>query len=104
MLCAEAAGLGLPPALLGADPEAVSIGDQTPCPSPRDPRLRVANLSCRARREFLVVNPLPEAVPLEWDAEPPAGTRWTAADDRPANTPPGSLRVSSRGWLRGRVD
>ena len=102
MLCAEDAGLGLPPALLGADPEAVGIGDQTPCPSPRDPRLRVANLSRRAQREFLVVNPAPEAVALDWDAGPPAVVRWTGADDRPAEATSGSLRVPARGWLRGR--
>jgi hypothetical protein len=104
MLCAEDAGLGLPPALLGADPEAVGIADQAPCPSPRDLRLRVANLSRRAQREFLVVNPLPEAVPLEWDAEPPAGIRWTAVDERPVDAQHASLRVPARGWLRGQSD
>jgi hypothetical protein len=104
MLCAEDAGLGLPPALLGADPEAVGIGDQMPCPSPRDPRLRVANLSRRAQREFLVVNPAAEVLALDWDCEPPAGTRWSAADDRPADAPPGALLVPARGWLLGRLD
>jgi hypothetical protein len=104
MLCAEDAGLGLPPALLGADPEAVAPADQAACPSPRDSRLRVANLSGRARREFLVVNPAPEALALEWDAEPPAGVRWTPADDRPADATSASLRVPARGWLRGRAD
>lgn len=104
MLCAEAAGLGLPPALLGADPEAVGVGDQSPCPSPRDQRLRVASLSRRTQREFLVVNPAAESLPLDWDAGPPAGIRWTAADERPADAAPGFPRVPARGWLHGRTD
>jgi hypothetical protein len=105
MLCAEDAGLGLPPALLGADPEAVGIGEQTPCPSPGgDPRLRVANLGRGGQQELLVVNPAPEAVPLHWDTEPPAGVRWSAAGDRPSDAPSGLLLVPARGWLLGRVD
>ena len=66
----------------------------------------MANLSGRARREFLVVNPAPEALALDWDAEPPAGVLWTAADDRPADasTGTGTLRVPARSWLRGRAD
>jgi hypothetical protein len=101
MLFAEDAGLGLPPALLGADPEAVAVGDQTACPSPRDPRLRVANLSCRARQELLVVNPAREAIELAWDA-PPAGLRWAGADDRQLDAAAGSPMVPARGWLLGR--
>jgi hypothetical protein len=102
MLSAEDAGLGLPPALLGADSEAVPPGEQAACPSPRDPRLRVANISRGKRREFVVVNPAQEAISLHWDLAPPADTRWLAADGRPADASSGAPLVPARGWLLGR--
>jgi hypothetical protein len=48
MLRIEDAGLGLPPSLLGANPEAVGVTCRAGCPSPTDTRLGVANL-CGAR-------------------------------------------------------
>ncbi len=102
MLCTEDAGLGLPPVLLGADPEAVPPAEQAPCPSPRDARLRLANLSRRQVREYVVVNLAQETVALDWDAAPPAETRWLGADGNPADTA-GALRVPPRGWLLGRA-
>jgi hypothetical protein len=101
VLYAEDAGLGIPPALLGADPEAVAPAHQAPSPSPRDLRLRVVNLSHAGREEFLVVNVSREPVPLEWDAPPPADTRWTVAGGPQDYAPGVSLAVPARGWLRG---
>jgi hypothetical protein len=102
MLRAEDAGLGQPPALLGADAEAAPVALQTPCPSPREPRLRLANLGRGARREFLVVNPAQDAIALDWDAAPPAGIRWAGADGQPAEVVAGAMIVAARGWLLGR--
>jgi hypothetical protein len=102
MLFAEDAGLGLPPALLGADPEAVRPADQVPCPSPRDRRLRVANLSCGGRREFLIVNPANEAIELMWDWAPSAGVEWTTAGGQPLPVDNACPSVPRRGWLCGR--
>jgi len=99
----EDAGIGLSPALLGADPEAVGVKQQIPCPSPRNVRLRIANLSTNSRREFLVVNPTPEAVVLEWDLAPPPGIAWATPDGQPVGL--GELvQVPPRGWLLGRLD
>lgn len=103
ILYAEDAGLGAPPALLGADPEAVAPLDQTACPSPRDLRLRVANLSCAGRTEFIVVNVSHDTVPLDWDAAPPAGTRWSAGAEPHGESPPATPTVPPRGWLIGRA-
>ena len=45
----EDLALGIPPSMLGANPEVVAVGEQLPCPIPTAIRLRVANLS-RNRR------------------------------------------------------
>jgi hypothetical protein len=101
MLGALDAGLGLPPSLLGANPEVVKPSERFPCPSPRDPRLRVANLSSGARREILVVNPTPEAIDLAWEDDRLNDLVWAsnAASSRPAGDLP--LSVPARGWLLG---
>ena len=103
MLGALDAGLGLPPSLLGAHPEVVKPAQRFPCPSPRDARMRVANLSCGGRREILVVNPTTEAIELAWEGNPDIGLTWVSPDDRsiPAGRSP--ISVPSRGWLLGRA-
>jgi hypothetical protein len=102
ILCAEDAGIGLPPALLGGDPEAVKFEQQIPCPSPRDPRLRVANLSCDGRREVLVVNPTTAAINLVCDGGGMADLAWVSAEERPASAGEEPLSVPPRGWVLGR--
>ena len=101
MLGALDAGLGLPPSLLGAHPEIVAPAMRYPCPSPRDERLRVANLSRGSEREILVVNPSATAIELSWEDATHAELRWVGAGGKAAfaDTP---LQVSPRGWLLGR--
>ena len=103
ILSALDAGLGLPPSLLGAHPEVVKPAQRFPCPSPRDARLRVANLSCRGRAEILVVNPTNVAVELAWEKNPEFGLTWVSADDRPVGAGDLPLSVAPRGWLLGRA-
>ena len=101
ILCAEDAGIGLPPSLLGADAEAVRIGCQIPCPSPTDARLRIANLSCTGTQEVLVVNPSTTPIELAWETSTVRPLAWQAADGRVvpnAEVP----CVLPRSWLLGR--
>ena len=98
MICAVDAGLGLPPSLLGAHPEIVKPAERFPCPSPRDPCLRVANLSVAGRREILVVNPTDKAREIAWE-DGSAATEWSYGDDARASAP-APPRVPARGWLR----
>jgi hypothetical protein len=101
MICASDAGLGMPPSLLGAHPEVVKPGERVACPSPRNPCLRVANLSRTGRREILVVNNSTTAVELEWERNEIGGLAWTSADG-PVPAAPGSpLTVPAKGWLLG---
>jgi len=103
ILSALDAGLGLPPSLLGAHPEVVKPAQRFPCPSPRDARLRVANLSCGDRAEILVVNPTNAAVELAWERNPDIGLIWVSADDRPIGAGSSPLSVPPRGWLWARA-
>jgi hypothetical protein len=102
MLSALDAGLGLSAALLGAHPEVVKPAERFPCPSPRDARIRVANLSYGGRREILVVNPTTETIELAWEGDWPNDLAWMSGADlaSPAENLP--LSVPTRGWLLGR--
>ena len=102
MLCAEDAGLGLSPSLLGADAEAVKVAQQVACPSPRDPRLRIANLSCAGKRELLVVNTATVPIELAWEEDRDPALSWVSGDDRPVAGGDKPITVPPRGWLLGR--
>lgn len=104
MLGALDAGLGLPPSLLGAHPEIVAPGARFPCPSPRDARLRIANLSRGGEHEILVVNPSAAAIELAWEEATDGELRWLGADGKVAPSGDGPPRVPPRGWLLGRSD
>jgi hypothetical protein len=95
-------GLGLPPSLLGADPEAVKIADRIPCPSPTDRLLRVANLSCNGRREILVINCTDTDRELAWEADVKLALSWLTADGQPIPAGNSPLCVQSRTWIWGR--
>ena len=101
MLCAEDAGLGLSPSLLGADAEAVKFTSQVACPSPRDARLRVANLSSAGKLEFLVVNTATVPIDLTWQDDQHAALSWVS-DGRPVHQGAKPISVPPRGWLLGR--
>jgi hypothetical protein len=104
MLGALDAGLGLPPSLLGAHPEIVAPAMRFPCPSPRDARLRIANLSRAHEHEILVVNPSGAAIELAWEEAIHGELRWLGADGKIAPSTDGPPRVPARGWLLGRSD
>ncbi len=101
ILIAEDAGLGLPPSLLGANPEVVRPDERTPCPSPADSRLRVANLSCDGKREVLVINSSSATIPLAWETNDANELTWRAADGRSLAGTMSSSTVPPRSWLLG---
>jgi hypothetical protein len=100
ILIAEDAGLGLPPSLLGANAETVRREQRIPCPSPADPRLRVANLSYGGKCEILVVNCSSAAIELAWEGNGHGAIAWKAADGQlvAAGTSP---CAPPRSWLLG---
>jgi hypothetical protein len=93
--------LGLPPSLLGADPEAVEPSQRIPCPSPLDSRVRVANLRYGERREILVVNATDAALDLVWEDDALPALTWSDAGGRtlPEGKPPPVVDPGS--WIRG---
>jgi hypothetical protein len=103
MLSAWDAGLGLPPSLLGAHPEIVKPAQRFPCPSPRDPRIRIANLSCGGRPEILAVNPTNSAIELAWEGNLDIALTWVSADGRSFGAGSSLLSIPPRGWLWGRA-
>lgn len=91
--------LGLPPSLLGGNPEAIPHAEAVACPSPRDYRLRVVNLSRRESQEILIVNTSQQALPLTWELPPAFEPVWMGQDGKPLpNDAPFPL-IPSRGWL-----
>lgn len=99
ILALESQNLGIPPSLLGENPEAVA--GRLPCPSPRDRRIRIANLSRDGRMELLAVNPGHESIGLNWETPPTRILHWSGS----AIAPPDDSyfpRVPARGWLWGR--
>lgn len=99
MIACEDAGWGMPPALLGANTEAVPVGERLACPIPTDHRLRIANLSRSARVEVVIVNPGKENIPLRWQDDRRLELQWqsSAAGD----VHPDSPVAPARGWLWG---
>jgi hypothetical protein len=100
MLAAERMGIGLPPTLLGADPEVVAHAQQVPCPSPADARLRVANLGRGLGSEVVVVNPGSEPVAMEWKLAAPAAAHWRSSGGQVGGpTPSAPKSIPSHGWV-----
>lgn len=69
-------GLGLPPSLLGACPEAMPPNEQHPTPSPRDVRIWIANLSRGSHYEWLAVNISRDEVPLQFENNIGENVMW----------------------------
>jgi hypothetical protein len=97
---AEDLGLGLPPSLLGANPETVPPDQRVPCLSPSASRIRVANLSRKGKREFLAVNCGAATVELTFEGDASDGLAWTGSDGqlRPGGSP---ISIAAQGWLAG---
>ncbi len=104
MLCAAHNELGLPAALLGADAESAPLQDRHPCPSPTDPRLRVANLSHGTWREILVVNPGDVKIELAWEANHPGeGVIWFDETGQRLSDDGLARGITAGGWVLGRA-
>jgi len=95
-------GLGLPPSLLGADPEAVKTDDRISCPSPSDRHLQVANLSCNGRSEILVINATDSERALVWERNKAPEVTWVTASGQPLSADNSSLHIQPRQWIWGR--
>jgi hypothetical protein len=93
-------GMGLPGSLLGANGEVVRPSEQVPCPSARDPGLRVINLSRGARYEFLVVNVSDTSAPLVWEIGPKEPLVWTDPSGLVLESE-SQLYVESQSWVKG---
>lgn len=98
MVRLESLKLGLPPSLLGANAEAVPPDQQVPCPIVTDGRLRVANLSHGAHREFVIANASKEPVALAWVTPPDCPIEWITSDGQRTD----AHTVPAGGWLIGR--
>jgi hypothetical protein len=94
--------LGLPPSLLGADPEAVNITQRIPCPSATNPLLRIANLSCGDHIELLVINATSSALHVTWEREINFKLSWTEANNQSLISDNSQLNVPARSWLWGK--
>lgn len=94
-------GLGLPPVILGGDAEAVPVTARSPCPSPMDGRLRVANLSRQGASEILVANPHEVDLELAWERGSSEKLAWLDQDGTRLAPP---IRVRAGGWILGRSD
>ena len=109
MIRIQDAGLGLPPALLGADGEVAQRSARQPCPSPTDAHLLVANLSRGQGLEVLVVNPTGTRLPLAWeqhasdDRHGLETLQWSDEEARGIAVTDGPLMVPDRGWILGRA-
>lgn len=98
MVRLELLKLGLPPSLLGANAEAISPNQQVSCPVMTDARLRVANLSHGAHREFVLANASREPVALAWVTPPDCPIEWITSDGQRTD----AHMVPAGGWLTGR--
>lgn len=95
----EQARVGLPPAALGANAEAVPADEQVPCLVTRDPALKVVNLSRRGAWEYLCINTGDES------RDPPTGNgiEWSVRGGQTAEATPwgrrtAADRIPAKGW------
>jgi hypothetical protein len=100
-ICAIENDIGLPPVVLGSNPEAVKICSWIPCPSPIDSRLHVINLSCKGQIEVIVVNCSDSDVKLHWQGDHRYDMSWKDADGQRVDTSESVFSVSPRRWLVG---
>lgn len=97
MLAATQRGLGMPPALLGADAEAIAPAQRRPCPRLAMPAPLVANLSRQKKQEFLLLNPTGRPLPVDWIDASPDDVTWLDANGRNmAETP---AEIQPHAWV-----
>lgn len=101
VLFAEDTGLGLPPAILGAESEVIGNFAQQPCPSPTERLLRVVNLCNGKHLEFLVVNNTTRDLELIWEHGSNHQLSWLTASGNTIEGDASVLRIPAQSWLRG---
>lgn len=95
----EDLGLGLPPSVLGSNPEAVRPGEAVPCLVPTEARLRVINLSRGDTVEWLVVNPTSRALTWRGLGSTSADLKWVGTGGESAPNDKGGPAIQPRSWL-----
>lgn len=102
MIACEDAGWGIPPALLGANTEAVPVEERaTVGLISLDHRLRIANLSRLGKIEVLIANPDKGDIPLCWQDDQHLELLQWQSSSGDVYTYADPLMVPARGWLRG---
>lgn len=102
MIIIEDRGIGLPPALLGGDREAIGIAQKVATPSPIDSRIRIANLSCGDQVEILVVNPSVDNLELVFEENKQDMFSWMQADGHLVSSDGAQLRIPPKSCLLGK--
>jgi hypothetical protein len=99
VLTLDDAGLGVPPSLLGCNPEFIRLSDQVPCPWPDSGVFRVINLSVGpGHLEFIIINSSEHTQ----DVQIPAVYDHLKGVDAGGNTlkHAQAVPVPARGWIR----
>lgn len=96
------AGIGLPPSVLGGDPEVVSAAQRVANLSPTDDRIRIANLSCGDHEEVLVVNTAHESLELVWEGEQKSGLVWMQGNGEVVASEGEQYLIPARSWILGK--
>ena len=103
MIKIEDTGVGLPPALIGGDPEAIAMSERVPSPSPTEVQLRIANLSSAGHREILVVNAAHDSLEFIPERSIEHEISWVNSEGQAidGNRP---LLIAPRSWVWGKKD
>ncbi|WP_404355960.1 hypothetical protein [Methylotuvimicrobium sp. KM1] len=96
-------GQGLPPSLLGANPEVVQKVHSIPCLLPSKSVLRAVNLSRVDHKEFLLINTSKhDSVKLTWENNKNDGLKWFNADEQIMSGYNSSPSIVPQSWIWGR--
>lgn len=94
----EEKGLGVPPSLLGANSEAVSLEYQRPCLINENCNLCMVNLSCFGAKEYLAINPTKETQFCKF-SNLKETLRWFSSQSELVKDE--VLKVPPKSWIRG---
>ena len=91
--------IGLPPSVLGGDPEAIKISQRIPCPSPTDSRLRIVNLCFADKTEIMAINATSSSLHLEWEENKIELHAWCNENGEAIKNTGESLRIPPNSWI-----
>ena len=94
--------IGLPPSLIGGDPEANNLSQMIPCPSPTDSRLRIVNLRHANMIEIIVINSASSGLDLEWEENKIDISSWCNENSQVIKNDRKNLHVPARSWICGK--